>query len=241
MGLFVALLPFAKRSLTYLSVFDPLIPALKIAMSMAMQNRKSEPQFLCTYVYTYFCADIGRLICEGVTGINSPVQVGGPQSRAERSLVVGVRGFTLIELLVALAIAAILSLVVVPSYQAYVQQSYRVTAQTDLTACAQSLRGRAGSARSYLNFADTNDDGLGDASVGPIARDVCQPVSHVQGNYQLSINGTSSEFALTATSVNDSLGAGALGLSSSGAKFWDENADGVVGVDENDWILADES
>ena len=241
MGLFVALLPFARRSLTYLSVFGPLIPALKIAMSMAMQNRKSEPQFLCTYVYTYFCADIGRLICEGVTGINSPVQVGGPQSRAERSFVVGVRGFTLIELLVALAIAAILSLVVVPSYQAYVQQSYRVTAQTDLTACAQSLRGRAGSARSYLNFADTNDDGLGDASVGPIARDVCQPVSHVQGNYQLSINGPSSEFALTATSVNDSLGAGALGLSSSGAKFWDENADGVVGVDENDWILADES
>lgn len=210
-------------------------------MSMAMQNRKSEPQFLCAYVYTYFCAYIGRLICEGVTDINSPVQVGGPQSRAERSFVLAARGFTLIELLVALAIAAILSLVVVPSYQVYVQQSYRVTAQTDLTACAQSLRGRAGSARSYLNFADTNEDGLGDASVGPIARDVCQPVSHVQGNYQLSINGTSSEFALTATSVNDSLSAGALGLSSSGAKFWDENADGVVGVDENDWIVADES
>ena len=76
-------------------------------MSMAMQNRKSEPQFLCAYVYTYFCAYIGRLICEGVTDINSPVQVGGPQSRAERSFVLGARGFTLIELLVALAIAAI--------------------------------------------------------------------------------------------------------------------------------------
>lgn len=150
-------------------------------------------------------------------------------------------GFTLIELLVALAIAAILSLIVVPSYQAYVQQSYRVTAQTDLTACAQSLRSRAGSAMSYLNFADTNDDGLGDASVGPIARDVCQPVSHVQGNYQFSIRGTSSGFALTATSMNNNRSSGALGLSSSGAKFWDENADGVVGLDENDWIVDDES
>ena len=227
--------------LTDLSVFGPLMPILKAAQSMAMQNRKSEPQFLCTYVYRYFCAYIGRLICEGVANINSPVHVGGSQPRAERSFVLGVGGFTLVELLVALAIAAILSLVVVPSYQAYVQQSNRVTAQTDLTTCAQSLRDRAGSARSYLNFADTNEDGLGDASVGPIARDVCQPVSHVQGNYQLSIHGTSSEFALTATSVNDSLGAGALGLSSSGAKFWDENADGVVGAGENDWIVADES
>ena len=208
---------------------------------MAMQNRKSEPQFLCTGAYTYSCAYIGRFIFEGLTNSNSPGRVGGPQSLVERSFVLAARGFTLIELLVALAIATILSLVVVPSYQAYVQQSYRVTAQTDLTTCAQSLRGRAGSARSYLNFADTNDDGLGDASTGPIARDVCQPVSHVQGNYQLFIHGTSSEFALTATSVNDGLGAGALGLSSSGAKFWDKNADGVVGVDENDWFVADES
>tara|TARA_B110000971_G_scaffold221676_1_gene269844 strand:- start:4190 stop:4675 length:486 start_codon:yes stop_codon:yes gene_type:complete len=150
-------------------------------------------------------------------------------------------GFTLIELLVALAIAAILSLIVAPNYQVYVQQSYRVTAQTDLTACAQSLRSRAGSAMSYLGFADTNDDGFGNANAGPIAKDICQPVSHIQGHYQLSIRGTQSEFALTATSINGSQNAGALGLSSSGAKFWDENADGIVGLEENDWIASDDT
>ncbi|MEZ7817822.1 MAG: type IV pilin protein [Pseudomonadales bacterium] len=149
-------------------------------------------------------------------------------------------GFTLIELLLALAITAILSLIVVPSYQAYIQQSHRVTAQTDLTTCAQRLRNRAGSGMSYLNFADTNGDGLGNSNTGPIASDVCTPVSHIQGNYQLSIRGTLSEFALTATSVNDNRNAGALGLASTGAKFWDENADGIVGFDENDWLAVDE-
>tara|TARA_B110000967_G_C18883983_1_gene562819 strand:+ start:2427 stop:2714 length:288 start_codon:yes stop_codon:yes gene_type:complete len=93
---------------------------------------------------------------------------------------------------------------------------------------------------SYLNFADTNGDGLGNSNTGPIASDVCTPVSHIQGNYQLSIRGTLSEFALTATSVNDNRNAGALGLASTGAKFWDENADGIVGFDENDWLAVDE-
>ncbi len=150
-------------------------------------------------------------------------------------------GFTLLELLVALAITAVLWLIVVPTYQTFINQSHRVTAQTDLTACAQALWGSAGSTMSYLNFADTNGDGLGNADEGPIASEICRPVSHAQGNYLLSIRGSGSEFSLTARAMGDDTSSGILGLSSTGAKLWDENGDGVIELEDNDWLAADDS
>lgn len=63
------------------------------------------------------------------------------------------RGFTLIELLVAIAIAAILAAVALPSYSAYVQRSRVPAALDGLSAYAVRLEQRFQDTGSYANGA----------------------------------------------------------------------------------------
>ena len=49
------------------------------------------------------------------------------------------KGFTLIEVMIVVAILAIVATIAYPSYQRYVQQSYRAQAQADLMEIAQFM------------------------------------------------------------------------------------------------------
>jgi type IV pilus assembly protein PilE len=64
-----------------------------------------------------------------------------------------VRGFSLIELMIAVAVAAILAVVAIPSYSAYVIRSKRAEAKTALLQAAQYLERNFSQAGCY-NYAD---------------------------------------------------------------------------------------
>src|SRR5262245_37856005 len=84
-------------------------------------------------------------------------------------------GFTLIELLVAMAILAIVSAVAIPIYTQYSIRTFRVEAEGDLLACAQSMERLASRNFTYAGAVDTNADGTGDADTGAVSANICTP------------------------------------------------------------------
>ena len=95
-------------------------------------------------------------------------------------------GFTLVELLVAIAIVAILSAISIPLYTTYSMRSYRAEAQADLLNCSQALERFNAMTFTYAGTADTTADGLGDANVGAVAAEVCNPLS--ADRYAITVN-----------------------------------------------------
>lgn len=147
-----------------------------------------------------------------------------------------VSGFTLIELLIAVAIMAIISAVAVPMYTNYSERTYRSEAGADLFGCAQALERFASVNFTYQNSADTDADGLGDADAGPIASEICRPLSVRQGRYTIAVNATAATFAFTATPVGFMAGNGILTLDDAGNRGWDQNDDGDTTDDgEQTW------
>jgi type IV pilus assembly protein PilE len=147
-----------------------------------------------------------------------------------------VTGFTLVELLVAVAIMAIISAVAIPFYTQYSLRAFRSEAQADLMVCGQAMERFASVNFSYLNAADTDADGVGDADGGPIARAVCAPISVSEGRYDITIDATAAGFVLTATPTGRMTDDGFMTFDSAGARAWDQNDDGDTSdAGEQDW------
>ncbi len=147
------------------------------------------------------------------------------------------RGFSLLELLAALAILAIVATLAVPLYSSYSQRAFRAEAQGDLSACALGMEHWAGIEFTYGGAADADDDGIGDADSGPVARTICKPRSVAQGRYAISVEGSEGTFLLIARPVPTGPMAadGFLTLDAAGNRQWDRDGNGVIGVGEDRW------
>ena len=104
------------------------------------------------------------------------------------------KGYTLVELLVVVAIIGIIAAVGYPSYQGYMETTYRAQAAADLKACALALD------RYYSN---------GFTYVGADSNNVCTLVSPTSGTtkYDISYQSlTKSDYTIRATPVGASCG-----------------------------------
>ncbi len=126
------------------------------------------------------------------------------------------RGFTLIEVMIALAIAAILFAVALPSYKAQIQRSSRQAAQSQLVEMAATqekifLNSNAYSDEVAAAYTGISTGGLGVTSgKTPDAR------------YTLTVSVDGASFTLTATPVAGSTQAndGTLTITSNGKRTW---------------------
>ncbi len=146
------------------------------------------------------------------------------------------RAFSLLELLVAVAILVVLVSVAVPVYTAYGLRAHRVNAQADLLRCAQGLERHATETMGYAMALDTDGDGVGDASTGPVSANLCVVAA---GAYVVSVRAASpTDYVLRATPREGGAAAteGVLELDGTGARRWDRNADGDFDdADERRW------
>ena len=144
-------------------------------------------------------------------------------------------GFSLTELLIALVVVAVISAIALPLYTQYADRTFRREAQADLLRCSQALEVQGAQRFSYTNAADSNGDGVADADVGPIARDLCAPSS--PDRYQISVDGSATAFALLATPIGPMVGDGAISFDSAGNRGWDKDDDGNFEPGEDRWGL----
>ena len=147
------------------------------------------------------------------------------------------RGFSLIELLVALAILAIATAVALPIYNTYSVRAERTGIQADLLRCAQGMERHASVAMDYADAVDTDDDGTGDASTGPVSRNICEVASTA---YRVTVHAADAAgFVLRARAVHADSAVGRDGmleLDSTGRRRWDRNNDGDFDDDgESGW------
>lgn len=136
------------------------------------------------------------------------------------------KAFSLLELLVALAILAIVVSVAVPVYTTYSLRAHRVNAEADLLRCAQGLERHATETMGYAMAVDTDGDGVGDVSTGPVSANLCVVSADV---YEIRLQASNSNsFALRAVPRSDGVAAteGVLELDSVGNRRWDRNGDG---------------
>ncbi len=146
-----------------------------------------------------------------------------------------IHGFTLIELLVAVAIMAVVAAVAMPLYTSYSERAYRSEAQSDLLNCAQALERFAAINFTYEGSADTDGDNVGDADAGAVGTDLCNPLSATGNRYTFGLVATAAGFTLTATPTGAMSGDGFIRIDAAGNRAWDENNNGSIDADENDW------
>lgn len=145
-------------------------------------------------------------------------------------------GLSLIELMAALAIVAVVTAVALPVYDGYRVRGDRAHAQTDLLRCAQGMESHATATGSYALAVDTNGDGAGDASTGPVSANICE----VAARHQIALTSAdASGFVLRATAPSDAgrlSQDGMLETDALGARRWDRNNDGDFDdADEASW------
>ena len=147
-------------------------------------------------------------------------------------------GFTLTELMGAIAIVAIVSAVAIPLYTDYTMRGFRAEVQSDLLNCSQALERWNALNFTYAGSADTDADGLGDANVGPIAEEVCDPLSVSGDRYTITVNAPGGTYVLTAAPAGGSVmdGDGDFTLDNAGNRTWDENDAGGIEAGEDDWV-----
>ena len=146
-------------------------------------------------------------------------------------------GFTLVELLAAMTIIVLISAIALPLYNQYSERSYRTEVQADLLACVQALERFNAVNFTYQGTADTDDDGIADGDVGPIAGDICNPNSTDLDRYTINVVAAANTYTLTAAPVADGPmdGDGDLTIDDAGNRTWDQNDNDVIDVGEDDW------
>ena len=87
------------------------------------------------------------------------------------------KGFTLIEVMLVVLIMAVLALLTVPLYVGFTDRAERTAAEGDLLSCSAGLERWLLAQKSLLLAADNDGDGVGDAAIGPVSREVCFPRS----------------------------------------------------------------
>ena len=132
-----------------------------------------------------------------------------------------VSGFSLIEIMIVVAIVAILAGIAYPSYQDSVTRSRRSDAQSALMGFAQAME------RFYTNNGTYVGAGAGGATTGaPAVYSTKSPIDGSQTFYNLTIEAaTANSYTLFATPVGAQSDDGILGLTSTGQRGWDRNAD----------------
>ena len=128
------------------------------------------------------------------------------------------KGFTLIELMIAVMIVGIIAAVAIPSYQSQVTKSRRADAQGALTGLANAMERYFTNQNTYAGAA------VGDGGIFPDQA----PLDGGTKYYQLSISAQdASSYTLQATPIagGAQAGDGALRLTSTGVRTWDEAGD----------------
>lgn len=142
-------------------------------------------------------------------------------------------GLSLIELMAALAVVAVVAAVALPIYDGYSTRGHRAGAQADLVRCAQAMEAHANETSSYALAVDTDADGVGDASTGPVSGNLCS----VSSRHAIAlVRADAGGFVLRATpSAAGRLAAdGVLETDATGARRWDRNNDGDFD-DAHEW------
>lgn len=159
------------------------------------------------------------------------------------------RGFTLIELMVVVVIIGILAAIAYPNYTRYMRDTRRTDAH-------QALSRIAALEEKYFSQCSTYTDKLG-GSIGKTCgaadsglgySSAATPLSP-EGNYNITITDDnpddatddaltfSGAYFITASAVATGAQAtdGKVGLSHTGAQFWDRDNDGKFGAGDNKW------
>ena len=146
-------------------------------------------------------------------------------------------GLSLLEIMATAAILAIVAALALPIYSAYGIRAERSAAQADLLRCAQGMERHAIRAGGYALAVDTDGDGAGDISTGPVSANICVVDATLYAITLRSADGAG--FVLRANAANATnrvAGDGALEIDSTGALRWDRNDDGDFDdQDENSW------
>lgn len=147
------------------------------------------------------------------------------------------RGLSLLELMAVLAIVAVVAAVALPIYNAYGVRAQRTAAQADLLRCAQGMERHATLTLSYAQAVDTDDDGLADASTGPVSANICTTASEL---YRVLVRAADADgFVLRAEAANAAnlvADDGVLEMDNNGVQRWDRNNDGDFDdQDERTW------
>ena len=111
-------------------------------------------------------------------------------------------GFTLIELMLVLALITLLMWIAVPRYGLQQAHGRSTAMRLELSACVQTLHGRALTSGldedPWSSLADSSGNGIGDAAEGPLAQASCDISASTRGNYDIPVIGSDAAFELQA-------------------------------------------
>lgn len=146
-----------------------------------------------------------------------------------------IQGFTLVEMMIVLVILGILAAIALPGYNGQVAKSRRSDCMGVLLGFAQAMEKYNAANFTYLGAANGGSD------TGAPASNLYPAQCPLEGDafYTLTIQAaTANSYTVQATPVAGSAqdGDGFLRVNSLGQRIWDENNDGSVGANDNNWI-----